>query len=133
NEIVKKPIDGNDVYLTIDQKVQTLLEDVMTEVDEEYSPERIAAIVMNAKTGEIISMSNRLSYNTNDPTDVQNWYNDSISTPFEPGSTIKMFTWAATIEAGVYQGDETYKSGSYQANERLQKINDHNGGRGWGT
>ena len=133
NEIVQKPIDGHDVYLTIDQKVQTLLEDVMTEVDEDYSPERITAIVMNAKTGEIIAMSNRPSYNPNDPADVQNWYNDAISTPFEPGSTVKMFTWAAAIEAGVYQGDEYFKSGSYLANERLQKINDHNGGKGWGS
>ncbi|HLQ97130.1 MAG TPA: penicillin-binding protein [Candidatus Dormibacteraeota bacterium] len=133
NEIVQKPVDGHDVYLTIDQKVQTLLEDVMTEVDEDYSPERITAIVMNAKTGEIIAMSNRPSYNPNDPSDVQNWYNDAISTPFEPGSTVKMFTWAAAIEAGVYQGDETFKSGSYLANERLQRINDHNGGKGWGS
>lgn len=133
NEIVKKPVDGHDVYLTIDQKVQTLLEDVMTEVDEEYTPERITAIVMNAKTGEIIAMSNRPSYNPNDPADVQNWYNDGISTPFEPGSTVKMFTWAAAIEEGVYQGDEYFKSGSYQANERLQVINDHNRGRGWGS
>lgn len=133
NEIVQKPVDGHDVYLTIDQKVQTLLEDVMTEVDEDYSPERITAIVMNAKTGEIIAMSNRPSYNPNDPADVQNWYNDAISTPFEPGSTVKMFTWAAAIEEGVYQGDETFKSGSYLANERLQRINDHNGGKGWGT
>src|SRR5690625_8017852 len=67
NEIVQKPVDGHDVYLTIDQKVQTLLEDVMTEVDEDYTPERITAIVMNAKTGEIIAMSNRPSYNPNDP------------------------------------------------------------------
>ena len=133
NEIVQKPVDGHDVYLTIDQKVQTLLEDVMTEVDEDYTPERITAIVMNAKTGEIIAMSNRPSYNPNDPSDVQNWYNDAISTPFEPGSTVKMFTWAAAIEAGVYQGDETFKSGSYLANERLQRINDHNGGKGWGS
>ena len=133
DEVVKKPIDGHDVYLTIDQKVQTLLEDVMTEVDDEYSPERITAIVMNAKTGEIIAMSNRPSYNPNDPADVQNWYNDGISTPFEPGSTVKMFTWAAAIEAGVYQGNEYFKSGSYQANERLSVINDHNGGKGWGS
>lgn len=133
DEIVKKPVDGHDVYLTIDQKVQTLLEDVMSEVAEEYSPERITAIVMNAKTGEIIAMSNRPSYNPNDPSDVKNWYNDGISTPFEPGSTVKMFTWAAAIDAGVYQGDEYFKSGSYQANERLQKINDHNNGKGWGS
>src|SRR5690625_2308294 len=87
---------------------------------------------MNAKTGEIIAMSNRPSYNPNNPSDVQNWYNDAISTPFEPGSTVKMFTWAAAIDAGVYDGEEMYKSGKYQVNERIDTIHDHNGGKGWG-
>lgn len=133
DEVVKKPIDGHDVYLTIDQKVQTLLEDVMTDVELAYQPERITAIVLNAKTGEVIAMSNRPSYDPNNPEDVQNWYNDVISTPFEPGSTVKMFTWAAAIDAGVYNGNETFKSGTYVANERIEPIHDHNRGRGWGA
>src|SRR5699024_4189262 len=133
NEVIKKPVDGQDIYLTIDQKVQTLLEDVMTQVDEEYSPERISAIVMNAKSGEIIAMGNRPSYNPNNPTDVENWYNDAVSIPFEPGSSMKMFTWAAAIEEGVYNGNERYKSGTYRVNEQVQPIRDHNGGEGWGT
>lgn len=133
DEVIKKPVNGNDVYLTIDQKIQTLLEDVMSEVADEYNPKKITATVMNAKTGEILAMSNRPSYNPNDPSDVKNWYNDAISMPFEPGSTVKMFTWAAAIEAGVYNGDEGFKSGSYRANERLQKVNDHNAGKGWGS
>lgn len=132
-EIVKKPVNGNDIYLTIDQKVQLLLEDVMTEVEEVYTPERITAVVMHAKTGEIIAMSNRPSYNPNNPVDVKNWYNDVISTPFEPGSTIKMFTWAAAIDAGVYNGNETFQSGSYKINPRVRKVSDHNQGKGWGV
>src|SRR5690625_7115692 len=48
NEIVKEPVNGNDIYLTIDQKVQTLLEEVMNEVEESYKHERISAIIMNA-------------------------------------------------------------------------------------
>src|SRR5699024_8249072 len=83
-EIVKNPVDGDDIFLTIDQKVQILLEDTMTEVEESYDPERMTAVVMNAKTGEIVAMSNRPSYNPNSPIDVENWYNDAISTPFEP-------------------------------------------------
>src|SRR5699024_5846482 len=95
DEIIKKPVDGNDIYLTIDQKIQTLLEDAATEVEEVYQPERITAVVMSAKTGKVLAMTNRPSYNPNNPADVQNWYNDVISTPVEPGSTVKMFTWAA--------------------------------------
>src|SRR5699024_1511631 len=131
-EVVKSPVDGNDIYLTIDQKVQVLLEDVMSEVEEKYEPSKITATVMNAKTGEIVAMSNRPSYNPNDPIDVKNWYNDSISTPFEPGSTVKMFTWASAIDAGVYNGDEQFQSGRYKINERVSAVNDHNQGQGWG-
>src|SRR5690625_5371106 len=65
NEIIKEPVNGNDIYLTIDQKVQTLLEEVMNEVVEDYEPERISAIIMNAKTGEIIAMRDRKSTRLN--------------------------------------------------------------------
>jgi len=133
NEVITLPENGDDVFLTIDQKIQTLLEDTLTEVDEMYSPERITATVMNPKTGEILAMSNRPSYNPNDPADVENWYNDVISTPVEPGSAVKMFTWASAIEEGVYNGEETFESGSYTVNERIQPINDHNRGEGWGN
>ncbi|MFD1849149.1 penicillin-binding protein [Oceanobacillus bengalensis] len=133
NEIIKEPRDGDDVYLTIDQKIQTLVEDVLTQVDEEYNPERISAVVMNPKTGEILAMGNRPSYNSNNPANVENWYNDVISTPFELGSTMKIITWAAAIEEGVYNGDEGYQSGSYKANEALQAIRDYNSGEGWGV
>lgn len=132
-EVVKEPEDGDDIYLTIDQKIQTLLEDTMSQVDEEYNPKRITAVIMNPKTGAIIAMSNRPSYNPNNPDQVENWYNDVISTPVEPGSTMKIFTWAAAINEGVYNGDETYHSGKYKINEKVAAVNDHNRGAGWGT
>ncbi|GEN30338.1 penicillin-binding protein 2B [Cerasibacillus quisquiliarum] len=133
NEVVQKPIHGDHIYLTIDQKIQTLLEDVLSEADLIYEPKRMTAIVMNPKTGEILALSNRPSFNPNKPVGVKNWYNDAISSPFEPGSTMKMFTWAAAIEEGVYNGTEGYKSGRYRINERIQPVPDHNGGKGWGT
>ncbi|WP_068672480.1 penicillin-binding protein [Oceanobacillus sp. Castelsardo] len=133
NEIIKQPENGDNVYLTIDQKIQTLVEDVLTQVEEEYNPERITAIVMNPKTGEVLAMGNRPSYNPNNPANVKNWYNDAVSTPFEPGSTMKIFTWASAIEEGVYNGDEGFASGSYQVNEKITPIHDHNKGKGWGT
>jgi len=132
NEVIQLPDNGDDVYLTIDQKIQTLVEDVMSQVDEKYKPERMTAIVMNPKTGEILAMSNRPSYNPNNPANVKNWYNDAISTPFEPGSTVKMFTWAAAIESKVYNGEEGYMSGKYQISDRISPIHDFNR-KGWGT
>ncbi|WP_010649478.1 peptidoglycan D,D-transpeptidase FtsI family protein [Oceanobacillus massiliensis] len=122
NEVIQEPEDGDDVYLTIDQKIQTLLEDVMSQVYDEYNPKKINALVMDPKTGQVLAMSSRPSYDPNNPANVENWYNDVVSTPFEPGSTMKMFTWAAAIEEGVYNGSEGYQSGSYQPNEQVKKY-----------
>ncbi|RYG74076.1 penicillin-binding protein [Lentibacillus lipolyticus] len=133
NEVIKKPEDGNDIHLTIDQKIQTLLEDVMTQVEDEYNPEGIAAAVMNPKTGEVLAMSNRPSFNPNDLKDVENWNNNVVSSPFEPGSTMKMFTWAAAIEEGVYNGNEWFQSGTYKVSDRVRQVRDHNYGKGWGS
>ncbi|GAB4072354.1 penicillin-binding protein 2B [Barrientosiimonas marina] len=133
NEVVQPAEDGNNIHLTIDQKIQTLLEDAMTQMDKKYDPESMTATVMDPKTGEILAMSNRPSYDPNNPADVENWYNDAIATPFEPGSTMKMFTWSAAIEEGVYQGDEWFKSGTYKVSDRVTPIRDHNGGEGWGS
>ncbi|HLQ95377.1 MAG TPA: penicillin-binding transpeptidase domain-containing protein [Pseudogracilibacillus sp.] len=131
-EETKEEKDGKDIHLTLNQKIQTLLEDVVSQVDAEYNPKRITAVMMDPQTGEIIALTNRPSYNPNKPEDVENWYNDVISTPVEPGSTMKVFTWASAIEEGVYDGDDTFKSGSYSINDKVAKINDHNNGEGWG-
>ncbi|MGN8645109.1 penicillin-binding transpeptidase domain-containing protein [Gracilibacillus sp. HCP3S3_G5_1] len=132
-EVINEPENGDDVFLTLDQKIQTLLEDALSEVDEEYNPDRMTAIVMNAKTGEILALSNRPSYNPNNLGEVENWYNDVIATPFEPGSTMKIFTLAAAIEEGVWNPEEEFKSGTYKAEDNVETIGDHNGRRGWGT
>ncbi|MFP7252736.1 penicillin-binding protein [Terribacillus goriensis] len=117
NEEVQAAQDGDNVYLTIDQKIQTLLEDTLTQVDDKWNPKKISAVVMNPKTGEIVAMSNRPSYDPNDPENVENWYNDSISNPMEPGSTMKMFTVASAIEEGKWNPDEEYKSGSFKVDD----------------
>src|SRR5690625_1439347 len=132
NENIKSSQDGHNIYLTIDQKMQVLLEETMSEVKKKHDPESMSAIIMHAKTEEIIAISNRTSFDPNNPKDVQNWYNDVISSPFEPGSTMKMFTWAAAIDAGVYDGSEQFQSGKYQINPVVDPVHDHNQGRGWG-
>ncbi|GAE91744.1 penicillin-binding protein 2B [Gracilibacillus boraciitolerans JCM 21714] len=133
NEVINEPENGDDVYLTIDQKIQTLMEDALSEVNDEYAPTRMTAVVMNAKTGEVLALSNRPSYNPNNLEDVDNWYNDVIATPFEPGSTMKIFTLASAIEEGVWNPDELYKSGTFKAESNSRTIGDHNNKRGWGN
>ncbi|KGX93267.1 penicillin-binding protein 2B [Pontibacillus halophilus JSM 076056 = DSM 19796] len=133
NEVIKEPDDGSNVYLTIDQKVQTFLEDAMSKVNEQYQPKSMTAVVMDPKTGEILALSNRPSFNPNLRSNIQNWYNDVIARPFEPGSTMKIFTFASAIDAGVYNGEASFQSGSYQPDGSSDDIHDHNNGEGWGA
>lgn len=127
DEIVA-PKNGNDVYLTIDQKIQTFLEDAMNQVVKEYSPEKIIGVVADPKTGKILAMGQRPSFNPN-IRDITTYNNYVISEAFEPGSTMKIFTLAAAIEEGVYDGNATFQSGSYQVDG--PDIYDHNR-VGWG-
>lgn len=129
DEILEPPKNGYDVFLTLDANIQMALEQVMTQVEERYEPERMMAIVADPKTGEILAMSNRPSFNPNYYEEITNYTNYTISSRFEPGSTMKMYTLAAAIEEGVYDGEELYQSGSYQITDR--KIRDHNK-LGWG-
>lgn len=123
------PDNGDEVYLTIDQKIQTFLEDAMNQVEKQYKPKKIIAIVANPKTGEILAMGTRPSFDPN-KRNITNYLNDAISYPYEPGSTMKMFTLAAAINEGVYNGNELYRSGSYRVGSNV--IRDHNK-VGWGT
>src|SRR5699024_12190684 len=71
--------DGKDIHLTLNQKIQTILEDVVSQVDAEYNPKRITAVMMDHQTGEIIALTNRTSYNPNDPEKAENRSNAVIS------------------------------------------------------
>ncbi|MBS2968873.1 PASTA domain-containing protein [Metabacillus sp. KIGAM252] len=126
---ITPPDNGSDIYLTLDQKIQTFLEDAMNQTVKEYSPKKIMAVVADPKTGKILAMSQRPSFNPN-TRDISNFNNDIIGYPIEPGSTMKMYTVASAIEQGVYKGSSTYKSGSYKIGTKV--IKDHNK-TGWGT
>jgi penicillin-binding protein 2B len=129
NELIESPKNGNDVYLTIDHKIQTIVEYALNKVEESYTPERIIAIVANAKTGQILAMSNRPSFDPN-IRNITNWTNYAVSSRFEPGSTMKIFTLAAAIEEGLYDPDAIFQSGQYYVAGGI--VNDHNQGKGWG-
>jgi penicillin-binding protein 2B len=127
---VKAPKNGDNVYLTMDQRIQSYLEDAMKAASKQYEPESLIGIVADPKTGKILAMSTKPSYDPNDR-QIKYFFNDAISNAFEPGSTMKIFTLAAAINEGVYKGQDYYQSGTYQVGNR--KIKDHNGGAGWGS
>ncbi len=128
-EDIKLPENGSNVYLTLDQRIQSFLEDAMKKAEEEYKPADLIGIVADPKTGKILAMSSRPSFDPN-KRDITYFNNDPIYYAYEPGSTMKIFTLAAAINEGVYNGSEYYQSGSYQVGKT--KIKDHNG-VGWGS
>lgn len=97
------PVNGNDLKLTIDTKVQTIIERELDIAEQTYDPDSIIAIAMNPKTGEILGMSSRPGF---DPADFQNVssevYNRNLPiwSAYEPGSTFKIITLAAALEEG---------------------------------
>ncbi|MDZ5470695.1 penicillin-binding protein [Bacillus sp. 31A1R] len=125
--------DGQDVYLTIDKKIQTFLEDAMGQVAKEYKPKKIIAIVADPKTGDILAMGQRPTFHPKTREGIaDSWHNEAIENSFEPGSTMKIFTLAAAVEEKVFNSNETYHSGSYRPTENSRAIHDHNT-VGWGS
>ncbi|MFF2794561.1 penicillin-binding protein [Lysinibacillus xylanilyticus] len=122
--------DGDDIYLTLDKTIQSFLEESMTAVEKEYNPESMTAIVADPKTGKILAMSQRPTFNP-DTRDGDNmkWLNEAIEETIEPGSTMKTFTLASAIDTGVWDPNRYYPSGQYRVHDRV--INDYNK-VGWG-
>jgi len=118
--IDKEAKDGQDIYTTLDSTLQTRLEDVMDSVFEKGNPEDMTAILMDAKTGDILAASQRPTFDPQtkeglyeekgkpDPV----WENLLVQRPYEPGSTMKVFTVAAAIDSGKFPYNETFISGS---------------------
>lgn len=125
-----EPVDGKDVYLTLDKRMQVYLESVMAEVNDKYKPVGMTATLMNPETGAIIAASQRPSFNGTTKEGIGDlWQNLLVENTFEPGSTMKVLTLAAAINEGVFNPNETYMSGSKKIEGGI--VNDHNV-NGWG-
>ncbi|MEH7882871.1 stage V sporulation protein D [Bacillus sp. JJ1609] len=97
------PVDGLDLKLTIDSKVQTIVERELDIAQAKYNADGIVAIAMNPNNGEILAMSSRPDF---DPANFRNVapevYNRNLPvwSTYEPGSTFKIVTLAAALEEG---------------------------------
>lgn len=129
-----KPVNGEDIYTTLDSNLQFYLEELMDTVAKDYSPEYATATLMEAKTGNILATSQRPSFEldtkngVNDPN--FNWRNILVEDVFEPGSTMKSMLIASAIEEHKFDENERFRSGSIQIDDA--KINDWNSGQGAG-
>ena len=89
-EAAKMPQNGKDLVLSIDRKVQYLAFRELSKAVEQHHAQAGSAIVMDAKTGEILAMVNLPSYNPNNPTNIAGKSrNRALTDTFEPGSTMK--------------------------------------------
>ena len=128
-ETTVKALDGSNIYLTIDASIQRFTETEIKKIENDYSPEFAILTVMDAKTGDILASSSSPSFNPN-LRNISNYENLLVTTTFEPGSTMKTYTYMCAIEKGTYKGDDTFASGSITVEDAT--IKDWNG-TGFGT
>lgn len=126
--ITVKEKNGSDIYLTIDSKIQLYVENAVKDIAQYGNLDWMTFSVMDAKTGAIVATSSNPTFNPNKLV-ISNYLNPLTSYVYEPGSTMKIFSFLAAMEDGIYDGSELYQSGTIQVDDAT--IKDFNG-RGWG-
>ena len=126
--IEKKSVPGNDIYLTIDNNIQMFTEQARAEL-EEGKVEWATVAVMDAKDGRILGVSSSPSFNNN-TLEIKSYYDPFVANTYEPGSTMKIFSFMSAMEAGIYNGKEKYNSGKLVVDDAT--IRDWNK-YGWGS
>lgn len=121
---------GSDIYLTLDSNIQIKAENGISKLSEDYKFDWAIATIADAKTGAILASATSPSFNPNDLNTLESYVNPLVSYTFEPGSTMKTFTWSAAIEEGIYDGDKKYMSGKIPVADVV--ISDFNK-IGWGS
>ena len=125
-EIYEQPQNGMNLTLTIDNNIQMSVERELDNVVSKYNPEHALAIVMDPNTGEILAMSSRPNFS---PSNYQKYTieetnrNLPIWMNYEPGSTFKIITLAASLEEDTIdlQKDHFYDGGSIRvANAKIK-------------
>jgi len=102
-------VDGSTVMLTLDDDIQFYVQQQVQQAKEISGAKNVSAVVLDAKTGEVLAMAND---NTFDPSqdigrqEDRDLGNLSVSSPYEPGSVNKIVTAASVIEYGLSNPDE---------------------------
>ncbi|MBQ4061133.1 MAG: hypothetical protein IJD46_03815 [Bacilli bacterium] len=123
------PEPGSNIYLTIDNNIQIITEKAVTTLAKK-DLEWVTFTVMNAKTGAIVASSSTPSFNPNKVSETLTSYvNPLVAYQYEPGSTMKIFSWLASIEEDIYDGNAMYESGKIEVADAT--IKDFNN-KGWG-
>ena len=129
-----EPIDGNDLYLSLDMNIQSYATQLAYQAMETKQADSVSILVMNPQNGEMLAMVNVPEFDLNDPYTLpdtmlvqknlqstenltqekkqellnQMWRNGCINDTYEPGSTFKIITAAAGLEEGVVTPKDTF-------------------------
>ena len=117
SEVYEQPQDGMNITLTINNQIQASLERELSNAVTKYNPDRAIGLVMDPNSGEILAISARPNFS---PSNYKNYSIEEINrnlpvwATYEPGSTFKIITLAASLEEGKVdlQKDTFYDKGS---------------------
>lgn len=108
------PQRGADVVTTLDAVIQTYVEHELDRVIEEWHPQGACAVVEDPKSGEILAMASRPTFDPNAPETLSPavWKNRALSWMYEPGSTFKPFVVAGALQRALLKRDEEIDCGN---------------------
>lgn len=133
-EYIEEAENGDDIYLTLDSNIQLFTENAVNKMTSDSEAEWGFMIVADAKTGAILSYATTPSFDPNKK-NITSYIDLMTGNSYEPGSTMKIFSYLCAIDRGEYQSDATYDSGdiTYEANDG-SKIVIHDWNKiGWGN
>lgn len=104
------PTDGANLILTIDETIQYIVEREVDKVFKERNAKSAGAIVMDVKTGGILALTSRPTFDPNNYAEypAKNRRNFIINDAYEPGSTMKIVTAAAALQENVVSNEKKY-------------------------
>ena len=109
---------GYNIVLTIDRALQYITESALEDTIKEYSARSGMAIVMEPQSGAVLALAHAPFFNPNAYTDFNRelWRNRAITDPFEPGSTMKIFSAAAALDSGNIKASSIFycEKGAYK-------------------
>ncbi len=128
-ETIVSATNGDNVYLTIDAGIQTTLEEALTAAAEQFGSSRAWGGAMEIATGNILAWGQYPTFDPNTLDNITEYNNIGTQLAYEPGSTLKSFTYAAAINEGVYDSSMITDGNQYcfTSDENNDPVRTYNG------